>query len=213
MSLSEKFGLSDEMTELCVNYYMGAGHLDSYRSGAKQLRKGFASGLSFGNVNTAFYCAGQGAYFSVISAEKDLSSLLQEIDYYLHLLETYKSEMTKKYFLCIRETVSTLIDRGEETSILAKLSQADVSDQENKLLEMFYFHQVFRNYWLGYGERCHYYVQKCLKIFKPGKFNIYVIKFYHGKCNNLCVFFVHSSYLSAELTRTTSLIKCRPQFT
>eukprot|EP00984_Skeletonema_dohrnii_P012669 scaffold5171_cov139-Skeletonema_dohrnii-CCMP3373.AAC.1 len=37
LALSEKFGSSDEKTELCVNYYMGAGHLDSYQLGANQL--------------------------------------------------------------------------------------------------------------------------------------------------------------------------------
>jgi len=162
---------------------MGAGHLDSYQSGANQLRKAFSSGLSSGNANTAFYCAGHATHFSTISAETDLPSLLLQIDYYLRLLEIYKSEMAKKFILCYRETISTLIDRGQSTGIDAKLSYGDASDQGigNKLLEVFYFHQVFRNYWIGYSERCHHYAKKCFAISKPGHFFIYVIKFYHGK--------------------------------
>ena len=183
LALSEKFGSSGEKTELCVNYYMGAGHLDSYQLGANQLRKAFSSGVSSGNANAAFYCAGHGTHFSTISAETDLPSLLLQIDYYLRLLEIYKSEMAKKFILCYRETISTLIDRGQSTGIEAKLSYGDASDPGigNKLLEVFYFHQVFRNYWLGYSERCHHYVQKYFAISKPGHFFIYVIKFYHGK--------------------------------
>ena len=183
LAMSEKFGSSDKKTELCVNYYMGAGHLDSYQSGADQLRRGFASGMSSGNASMAFYCASHGIHFSTISAEQDLPSLLKEIDYYLHLLDVYKSEMAKKFILCYRETVSTLIDRGEATGIEAKLSYADATDPGigNKLLEVFYFHQVFRNYWLGYTERCHHYGKKSLTISRPGHFFIFVIKFYHGK--------------------------------
>ena len=181
--MSEKFGASDKKTELCVNYYIGTGHLDSYQSGANQLRKGFASGLSSGNASTAFYCAGHAIFFSTISAEQDLPSLLKEIDYYLHLLKIYKSELAKKFILSYRETVSTLIDRGQSTDIEAKINFADASDPGfgNKLLEVFYFHQVFINYWLGYTERCHHYGKKSLTISRPGHFFIFVIKFYHGK--------------------------------
>ena len=181
LAMSEKFGSSDKKTELCVNYYMGAGHLDSYQSGADQLRRGFASGMSSGNASMAFYCASHGIHFSTMSAEQDLSSLLKEIDYYLHLLGIYKSEMAKKIILCYRETVSTLIDRGEATGIEARLCQADISDPApgNKLLEVFYFHQVFRNYWLGYTERCHHYAEKSFTVTKNER--KFVFFFYYGK--------------------------------
>ena len=181
--MSEKFGSSDEKTQLCVNYYLGAGQLEPYHLDASQLRKGFESGLSSGDSNPAFYCANLGVYFSIISAEKDLTSLLKEIDYYLLLLETYKSELAKKPILCYRETVATLIDRGETTGIDAKLSYADACDlgPGNKLLGVFYFQEVFRNYWLGYTERCHHYAQKSMDISKQENFFNYIVKFYHGK--------------------------------
>eukprot|EP00986_Skeletonema_menzelii_P001198 scaffold313_cov104-Skeletonema_menzelii.AAC.1 len=96
--------------------------------------------------------------------------------------ETYKNELAKKFLLCYRETVATLIDRGETTGIDAKLSYADAYDlgPGNKLLEVLYFQEVFRNYWLGYTERCHHYALKSLDISKQENFFIYNMKFYHG---------------------------------
>lgn len=181
MALSKRFGLSDQTAELCVNYYIAAGHLDSYHLGAKQLRKGFESGLSSGNASTAFYCAGHGVYFSMLGGEKDLISLRKEIDYYLHLLETYKSEV-KNSILCIRETVSILIDNGEGTGIEATPCYGDLSDPGNKRnARVFYFHHAFRTYWLGHTERCLHFVQKFFDVIEAEKFEVYVMKFYHGK--------------------------------
>ena len=183
--LSEKFGSSDQKPLIFFNYYLGTGHLDSYLLNASQLRKGFASGLSSGDAGGAFNCASKLTHFSILSAEKDLTSLLKEIDYYLLLLKTYKSEFAKKIILCYRETVSTLIDRGETTGIDAKLSHKDVEacglGPGNQLQDIFYFHQMFRNYWLGYTERCRHYAQKAFTCSKKGHFFIYIMKFYHGK--------------------------------
>lgn len=185
MVLSERFDLSDEMAELRLHFHMGAGHLESFQFGASNLRKGFGSGLTSGNANTAFYCAIQGTFYSIISAEKELNLLLQEIDYYLHLLKTYKSEMTRYYMLCYRETVSILIDKGDATGIEAKLCHDDVSDPGNKLLEVFYFHEVFRNHWLGYPERSNHYVKKYEELIEPRYFEAYIIKFYKGKAQSV----------------------------
>ncbi len=181
LMLSEKLNSSEEMAEVHLYFQRGAGQLESFQLGAAQLRKSFTSGLSSGNTRIAFYCAGQGTHFSIMSAEKELTSLLHEIDYYLHLLETYKSELTKKCLHCYRETVSTLIDKGQTTANEYKLSYADVSDPGNKHLELFYFHQVFRNHWLGYSERCQHYIQRYDEILQPRLFEARVIKFYHGK--------------------------------
>ena len=183
--LSEKFGSSDDKPQICINYYLGAGHLEPHHLNASQLRKGFSAGLSSGGANTAFFCAAQAILFSIISAEKDLTSLLKEIDYYLLLLDTYKNELAKKFILCYRETVSTLIDKGEATGIDAKLSYRDVEacdlGQGNKLQEAFYFQQMFRNYWLGYTDRCRHYIQKYSSIVNKGHIFTFNIKFYYGK--------------------------------
>lgn len=174
--------LNDQMADLTLNYYQGPGYLESLQSGAKKLREAFESGLTIGNANTAFYCAIQGTWFSLASGEKDLTSLLKQIDYYLHLLGTYKSEMTKYFLLCFRETISILIDKGEATSIDKKLTQEEVSNPDNnKLLELFYFHRTFRNFWLGYTERCQHYVKLFLELEQPRYYDMYIFKFYQGK--------------------------------
>lgn len=180
MSLSERFNLSDQMPELRLNFYTAVGRYEWLHSGAQALRGGFESALSSGNANMGFFCAVQATSFSIMSGEKKLTSLLKEIDYYLHLLETYKSEVAKKYLLAFRETVSKLIDKGEETSIEAKECLGDVSDSGNKFIGTFYFHQAFRHFWLGYNERCCHFAQKCFGRIPQGKYLVCLIKFYYG---------------------------------
>ena len=182
MSLAERFNLSHQLAELRVNFYMGAGSLEHFHSCAEGLRGGFRSGLSYGNANMAFYCALLAAHFSFISGEKDLTSLMTEIDYYLHLLETYNQYLAKNLLLCIRETVSTLIDKGETTSIEAKASYGDLKDPGNKLLETYNYYQMLRNFWQGYSQRAQFYVEKYVSMERP-KVNCdnYIMKFYHGK--------------------------------
>ena len=183
--LSEKLDSSEDIAEVRLFFWRGVGQFHSYQSGAAQLRKSFLTSMSFGNAKLAFYCAGQGTQFSTISAEKDLASLLKEIDYYLHLLETYKNQMAQMILLCYRETVSALIDKGETTSIQARLSYADVCGPGGALQEVFYFHQVFRNYWQGYSERCQHYVEKYGELAQPSLLETYIIKFYQGKFHSL----------------------------
>ena len=182
MSLSERFNLSDQLAELRVNFYMGAGSLEPFHSCAAGCREGFQSGLSSGTANMAFYCAVLAAHFSFVSGEKDLCSLMAEIDYYLQLLETYKSDLAKNFLLCIRETISTLIDKGEATSIKAEASYGDLDDPGNKLLETYNFYQMLRNFWQGFSKRAQYYVEKYDAMTRP-KTNCdnYIMKFYHGK--------------------------------
>ena len=173
--LSDK--IKSDKTMLCDTYYSGAGHLESYQSGAKQLRKGFASHLSSGDTNAAFYCATRAIHFSLISAEKDLTSSLKEIDYYLRLLKTYKSELAMEFILFYRETVSTLIDRGERYGIETNSRQEP--EPGSTLLEVFYFHAVLRNFWLGYTERCHYFAKKSFAFSKQA--SAFTFHFYYGK--------------------------------
>jgi hypothetical protein len=182
MSLSERFNLSDQLAELRVSFYMGAGSLEPFHSCVAGLRGGFQSGLSSGTVNMAFYCAVLAAHFSFISGEKDLCSLMAEIDYYLQLLETYKSDLARNFLLCIRETVSILIDKGEATSIEAKASYGDLNDPGNKLLETQNFYQTLLNFWQGYSQRSVYFYGKYVAMTRP-KINCdnYIMKFYHGK--------------------------------
>ncbi len=182
MALSERFNSTDQMAELSLNFTNAVGHLEWFHPGAQRLRVCFDSALSSGNANMGFFCAVQSINYSVVSGEKELNSLLKEIDYYLHLLETYKSEVSKKYMLCFRETVSMLIDKGDatSTSIEAKEYHGDVSDPGNKFLDTFYCHQVLLNFWLGYDERSRHFAQKGFARIRHGTYLYLIIRFYYG---------------------------------
>ncbi|KAK1733892.1 putative AAA ATPase [Skeletonema marinoi] len=179
MALSERFNLSDQMA-LSLNFINAVGHLEWFHAGVQRLRVCFDSALSSGNAEIGFFCAVQLVNYSIISGEKELTSLLKDIDYYLHLLETYKSEVSKNYLLNSRETVSMLIDKGEATSIEAKENLGDVTDPGNIILDTFYCHQVLRNFWLGYGERCRHFAKKGFARIPQGRYFFHIIKFYYG---------------------------------
>ena len=90
--------------------------------------------------------------------------------------------MAKNFLLCIRESVSILIDNGEATSIEAKASYGDLNDPGNMLLETYNFHQMLRCFWKGHGERAQYYVTKYDAMIRPTRnCDKIIMKFYHGK--------------------------------
>ena len=126
MSISKKFNFSpDQMAGLACEYVYSVGYLEWFHLGVRRLRSVFESALSSGNAGKAFYSAALLIILSIISGEKKLTLLLKEIDYYLHLLETYNSEGARKYLVIFRKTVSILIDKGEATSI----EENDVAEQ------------------------------------------------------------------------------------
>ena len=176
MSLLERFDVGGEqISGVFMNFYGRiAWHFEPFQVCGDNLRRGFAAGLSSGS-NRAFYCSFHVIKTAIISGEK-LASLLKEIDYYLNLLETYKSELMKNALLVSRETVSVLLDKGHATSIEVNASN-DVKDRFPP-----FFHQALRAYWQGHGVRCHHFFEKCSEL--SGQFvqiNPFLLKFYHGK--------------------------------
>lgn len=157
-----------------MNFYGRiAWHFEPFQVCEDNLRRGFESGLSSG-YNLAFNCTFHIIKTAIITGKK-LPLLLKEIDYYLHLLNTYKSELMKNALLISRETVSALIDRGQATSI-----EAEVRNDFGR--EPLYFHEAFRAYWQGHEVRCHHLFDKCSQ--QSGQyvqFNPFILKFYHGK--------------------------------
>ena len=152
LSLLERFDVGgDQISGVFMNFYGRiAWHYEPFQVCGDNLRRGFESGLSSGS-NLGFHCAFHVIKTAIISGEK-LDSLLKEIDYYLHLLKTYKSELMKNALLISRETVSALIDKGEATSIEAKVFN-------NSSQEPVFFHQAYRAFWSGYTVRCHHYFE------------------------------------------------------
>jgi hypothetical protein len=126
ISLLERFNVPAQIPELYFHFYGRiAWRFEPFQAGIDSLRHGFEAGLSYGNNDMALHCALHVIKYLLFSGA-NLKSLLKEIDYYFHLLETYKSELARNYMLNFRETVSLLIDNGQATSTT---QQSDVFGQ------------------------------------------------------------------------------------
>ena len=183
MQLLERFDVtSDQIPELFLIFHGRiAWRFEPIQSGINSCRRGFEAGLSNGNSDMSFHCAVQVIKNSIFSGT-NLRVILKEIDYYLHLLETYKCELEKNYMLIFRETVSVLIDNGQTTSIAAKPSVGDINDSSNKMRDAYFYHKVLQCFWRGHKDRCRYYSEKCLPILGPkGQLNSSMLKFYFGE--------------------------------
>ena len=182
ISLLESSDVAERLPVVYLNFYgRVAWRFEPFQVCADNLRRAFETALSLGQVDIAFYCSYHVIKYAIFSG-KNLRSLLRDIDYYLHLLETYKCEVARNTLLNFRETVSLLIDNGQSTSIAAKSDFGDVNDPGNRLREELVFYKAVQCYWVGHTERCQHFSEKCLPILAPlGQFNTYLSKFYHGE--------------------------------
>lgn len=215
MSLQEKFDMTAIIPDLYVYFYGRiAWRFEPLQAGIDKLRQGFEAGLSSGHADMGLHSAVQ-VIKNTICMGANLTSILKEIDYYLHTMETYKSAMGRTFMLIFRETVSTLIDNGEATGIGANPSVGDLNDQKNKFRESVLYHSAIRCYWLGHTERCRYYSEKCMIGMKPvghGGNNImaHVATFFIGKLQ-LEPCFVHGNeryLISSPLLFILCLLIC-----
>ena len=178
MSLSKTYNSSEQMAELNFEFVYSVGYLELFHLGVQRLHEGFESSLSSGNANMGFLCAAQSTTLSIISGVNNLA-LLKEIDFYLHLLGTYKNEMTKRLLLICRKTVSMITDKGESTSVA--VTEYPSNTIPRKLQDMAYVLETIENYWLGYSKRSCHFAQKILaSLPKPGRLYRVLILFYHG---------------------------------
>ena len=179
MSLLDRVDVGDQIPIVYNSFY---GTI-AWRFEPKQLctnflRQGFESGLSSGKSEDGFTCAIQAIKFAIFGGE-NLMSLLKEIDYYLHQLETSKNNaLARNFMLNHRETVSTLIDKGSATAIEAKASFPSNHPGESAVI----VHQAVRMYWLGWTLRCNHFIQKNWKMIEQsGPYLSCIINFYYGK--------------------------------
>ena len=182
LSLRERFDLATQIPELYMNFYgRVAWRFEPFQAGVHKLRQCLDAGLSSGRSDIGLFCGLNEIKYALFSGA-NLKSLLKRIDYYLHLMETYRSEATKNNVLLIRETVSSLIDNGQATSIEASACVGDLNDPKNKLREAFIYYSAIRCFWLGHNGRCRYYGKKCIDLFwQGGQVTSYVAQFYLGK--------------------------------
>ena len=125
----------------------------------------------------AFFNAIRHIRTTVIAGDK-LPTLLEKVDYYLALANTYQNEFAKTYLSIFRGTISALIVKGVPTSLLPLAIDAPVNA---KVLEVIYYHRAIQAYWQSHSERCQYYIKKFLKkSYNTGKLNSKFIVFTHG---------------------------------
>ena len=139
--------MTAQIPELYFHFYGRiACRFEPLQEGIVRLRQGFEAGLSTGQADMGLNCLIQSVKNSIFSGA-NLQSTLKEIDHYLHLLKTYKSELTKNYLLIFREAVSQLIDNGKATGINDYADLGDLEDPGNKLREAHFHHAAIKCYW------------------------------------------------------------------
>ncbi|KAK1738571.1 putative AAA ATPase [Skeletonema marinoi] len=201
MSLQERFGMATQIPELYFQFYgRVAWRFEPLQVCADNLRRGFETGLSSGNNEMGLQCAFHAIKTAIVSGA-NLKSTLKEIDYYLHLLKTYKSAEVKNFMLNLRETVSVLIDKEDATGIQEKAVFGDLDDPSNKLRDVLFYHRAIRAYWSGYTERCYYYSEKYMSIsWQEVRFMKVQMEFYHG---------LNSLDILKKKLRGFSSVKCK----
>ena len=159
----KRYHTSEQLPQLYVVYYgFVAPHTEPLQSCADMLRQGFHAGMSLGETGIAFF----NASFHIptaVAAGNRLPTLLEKVDYYLKLANTYQNEITKTFLSINRETISTLIGNGGPSSSTPFAIDAPTDTENTNVLEALYSHRAIQAYWQGYPERCQHYI---------GKFNI-----------------------------------------
>ena len=186
MSLTKNFNFSsDEMADLVFEYVYSVGYLEWFHLGVRRLRSIFESALSSGNAGKAFFTSTQLIVLSIISGEKKLTPLLKEIDYYLHLLETYNDEITRTFLVMFRTTVSMLVGKKVADDITEANNSLETGAEDDEtpqiITDMIYINGTIQSYWLGYKERCCHFAKKCFDSL-PYYFYEYrvIVTFYYG---------------------------------
>ena len=183
--LNKRFHSTEVVAQVPKIYYTFYGFVAYYTENlqlcANMLRQGFDAGMSAGDSATAFLNSVQHIKTSFIAGEK-LPTLLKQVEYYLTLLDLYKHELVKTYLLIFRDTLSTLIDKGESTSsnINQSSSENDVKPGAHSS-ESMYFHRALQAFWLGHHDRCKHYSVKVLQSSNvTAKLGSIMAMFIHG---------------------------------
>jgi hypothetical protein len=97
-----------------------------------------------------------------LAAGESLPILLDKVDYYLGLAETYQIKIANILFSIFRDTISALISKAGST-IPTHNSDAPAG-VPNQILETMHIHSAIRAFWQGHSMRCQFLVEKFLKI-------------------------------------------------
>ncbi|KAL3806506.1 hypothetical protein ACHAXA_006682 [Cyclostephanos tholiformis] len=161
----ERYHASDMVPQCQLVYYsIVASHTEPLNACAGMLQQGFDAGMSSGDVGTAFLNASISIMTAVLAGDR-LPTLLERVDYYLKLTNTYQQETSKVFLSIFRSTISILIDKGESTNSSLHVIDVPIDTTNTSVLEsILYFQRSIQAYWQGHNERCQYYIDMFLSV-------------------------------------------------
>jgi hypothetical protein len=181
MSCSMKrYHTSEQLPDLYLLYYgFIAPYTEPLQSCADMLRQGFDAGMSLGETGIAFLNSTIHIW-TAVSAGDRLPTLLEKVDYYLKLANTYNNETIKVYLSINRETISALIDKGGPSSSTPYAIDVPTDTEDANVLETMYYNRAIQAYWQGYSERCDHYIRKAILSMKSSKWRLQFLTFIDG---------------------------------
>jgi hypothetical protein len=115
--------------------------------------------MSIGEPDTAFTNSVH-QIKSLILAGDRLPLLMEKVDYYLELADTYNNILGKIFFSIYRGTIDILINGGDSSHCPEVLSATAIQ----KFSEAIHFHSALRAFWQGHHSRSQYFVDKMTNV-------------------------------------------------
>jgi hypothetical protein len=173
---TQRYNTSEQIPEINASYYgFVAWRTEPLQSCAKKLRQGFELGLSLGETDIAFINSVCHITTSFQAGDK-LPSLLEKVDYYLELANTYSHEVSKSLLTNFRGTIAILINVGDSSPFPTEAQET----APPKILESMHSHSALRAYWQGHHKRSQHFVDNLMNITTEMGLNGTVISFFNG---------------------------------
>jgi len=193
----KRYHTSEQLPQLYVAYYgFVAPHTEPLQSCADMLRQGFDAGMSLGETGIAFFNSSHHIW-TALAAGNRLPTVLEKLDYYLKLANTYQNEITKTFLSINRETISKLIGNGGPSSSTPFAIDAPTDTESTTVLEALYYNRAIQAYWQGYSERCQYYIRKFILLPSSNLWRLHLSTFIEGMN-------------SFQLLKRTGRLRCIP---
>jgi hypothetical protein len=145
----------------CIYYSCIAFHSEPLQSCAYMLRLGFDIGMSTGETVGAFFNASTHINTALAAGER-LPTLLDKVNYYLGLAETYQNKFATIMLSITRDTISTLIGKtGSTTPTCQSDAPAGMPDFITKASII---SSAITAFWQGHSDRCQFYIDKLRKL-------------------------------------------------
>lgn len=148
--------------------------------------------MSSGDVQSAFLNGSFHIRMGLLSGE-NLSDLLKETEYYLHLMGKQQNR-TKARLLLFHETISLLISNKEYSA--PTFATGDMPANDSLLLEHC-FHKCLQSFFNSKSERCNYFAEKMLQSTEGARQHHIFITFYYALNSFKVAETVHTQKLRA----------------